>query len=75
MTMDEILGRAVVASPNVQDVCFGRGGFSNHHEGNQAYLKLLSEYEQEYICCKRKYQKLLSVCIIHILRSKVRITQ
>lgn len=70
--MDEMLGRATVKSPAMNDICFGRGGYSNRHHGNKAYLELLEQHEVAYVSCTRKYQKLLSVCIIHQLRCKVR---
>ena len=70
--MEEMLGRATVKSPAPNDICFGRGGYSNRHYGNKVYLELLEKHESAYMNCKRKYQKLLSLCIVHQLRRKVR---
>lgn len=69
--LEEILGKATADTITDQDILFGRGGFTNNHAGNIEYLKLLSEHEEAYMDCKRKYQKLLSLCIIHQLRCKV----
>ena len=69
--IDEILGKAKCVSLRDNDVVFGRGGFTNRHRGNIEYLKLLGEHEEAYMECKRKFQKLLSLCIIHQLRCKV----
>ena len=69
--IDEILGRAKGVELTDNDVVFGRGGFTNRHPANIEYLKLLSEHEEAYMACKRKFQKLLSLCIIHQLRCKV----
>lgn len=66
--LDEILGRATAESPNEIDVVFGRGGYTNRHPGNQFYLGLISQHEESYLKCPRKYQKLMGLCIIHTLR-------
>ncbi|CAB9496267.1 expressed unknown protein [Seminavis robusta] len=67
--MDEILGRSVAETPADTDVLFGRGGKTNKHPGNQQYLELVAEHEVQYMSCtKRKFQKLMSLCIIHYLR-------
>lgn len=68
--IDELLGRATGVILSENDVVFGRGGFTNKHHGNIEYLKLLKEHEEAYMDCKRKFQKLLSLCIIHQLRCK-----
>lgn len=68
--IDELLGRATNVTLTDSDVVFGRGGFTNKHHGNIEYLKLLKEHEEAYMDCKRKFQKLLSLCIIHQLRCK-----
>lgn len=65
-------GLPIVGAPTDIDVVFGRGGFANRHEGNKRYLELIGKHEKEYLGCQRKYQKLISMCIIHQLRSQVR---
>ena len=69
--IDEILGKASSVTLTDDDIVFGRGGFTNKHKANIEYLELLKEHEEAYMDCKRKYQKLLSLCIIHQLRCKV----
>jgi len=69
---EEIFGRLTVVSPAPTDIVFGRGGKANRHVGNDTYRELLKVYESAYRNCRRKYQKLLSLCIIHQCRIKVR---
>ena len=71
MNLDEILGRAVVEGPNGDDVVVGRGGRSNQNKGNKKYIELVQLYEEAYMKCARKYQKVLAVTILHYLRVKV----
>jgi hypothetical protein len=71
MNLDEILGRVVVKGPKDDDVVVGRGGRSNHNKGNKKYIELVELYEEDYMKCARKYQKVLAVTILHYLRVKV----
>jgi hypothetical protein len=67
----DIFGLAAVEPPREQDTVFGRGGFANRHPGNKEYLRLIEQYEESYMLCQRKYQKVMAVNILHYLRIKV----
>lgn len=70
--LKDIFGLAAVEPPREQDTVFGRGGFANRHPGNKEYLRLIEQYEESYMLCQRKYQKVMAVNILHYLRIKVR---
>lgn len=40
-----------------EDIVFGRGGFGNHHPGNQRYLVIVQEREMEYFMIENRAEK------------------
>jgi len=55
---------AGIKEPSINDVLFGRGGGTNHHEGNKRYRKLVEKRKMDYVNSKRLDKPLVALDII-----------
>lgn len=59
-----------IVEPGKNDVLFGRGGGTNHHDGNKRYRKMVEERKVDYVNSKRLDKPLVALDIIRQWRSQ-----
>lgn len=58
----------VVSSVLNDDVLCGRGGETNHHQGNIQYRNLVKAFQPLYIASKRRDKPRIAQCIVYTIR-------
>lgn len=59
-----------IKEPHDNDVLYGRGGGTNHHDGNKRYRKLVEERKVDYVNSKRLDKPLVALDIIRSWRAQ-----
>jgi len=59
-----------IKEPHLNDVLYGRGGGTNHHQGNKRYRKMVEDRKVEYVACKRLDKPLVALSIIREWRGQ-----
>lgn len=59
-----------ISEPGKNDVLFGRGGGTNHHDGNKRYRKMVEERKVDYVNSKRLDKPLVALDIIRQWRTQ-----
>lgn len=59
-----------IAEPSKNDVLYGRGGGTNHHEGNKRYRRMVERRKVDYVNCKRIDKPLVALDIIREWRAQ-----
>lgn len=59
-----------IVEPSKNDVLYGRGGGTNHHDGNKRYRRMVEKRKVDYVNCKRIDKPLISLEIIREWRAQ-----
>jgi hypothetical protein len=59
-----------ITEPSKNDVLYGRGGGTNHHDGNKRYRRMVEKRKTDYVNCKRIDKPLISLDIIREWRAQ-----
>jgi hypothetical protein len=54
-----------------KDVLFGRGGRSNHHEGNKVYRDIVTQHQQHYRSCDKNEKTKVAQGIVDYMQNEV----
>ena len=61
---------AIIMNPRDIDILCGRGGGSNRHPGNKAFLKLVESKKSDYRSCRKTDKLSMAKSIVELIKSK-----